>query len=406
MFVAESLTWEFFIIAMSLSIFSLMTILTKSYKHKTDLLLCSWLVLLNLPLIHTALSHLNYFSHTFHTYTNPTLNLLHGPLLYLYVRMLISKKAFKATTELWHLIPFTIFYPLFISMSHPAPMTPLPNRENNELGPIGENAVVIFFEPLLFNFGLISGLFFVGYSLVTIYTLIKHQQNIKGVFSQNDNQLSLKWIYALPATFVILVVINIVNENVFEATTQAQSLALHMLSFMCFIIVLCFFGVKQKPVFYFKLSALNSTENINAQEQSNNQEVLDDSENTRTHTPDISDAAISTIIEDMQNHMRLKQPYLDPDFCVYSLAQALNIPRRVLSQVLNKGLSKNFYLYVNEFRIEEVKKQLTKQEKTQSTILDIAFQSGFKSKSSFNSLFKQSCDVTPSQYRKMAKQNS
>ncbi len=393
------LTWEICIIGVSLSTFTLINLATKSYKHKTDLLLCSWLVLLNIPLLHSIFSHLKFNFPEFNLYSNPTLNLLHGPILYLYVRMLISEKIHLSASTLLHLIPFAFMYPLFITMSHPAPMVPLPDIDGLDVGPVGEGVIVSFFEPLFVHFGVLNGLFFGVYSIVTIYVLVKHQKNILGVFSQNDNQVSLRWIYVLPATFVILLLLNVVNESSFMEATAINALTLHMLSFTCFIVLLCFFGVKQKPVFCFRLARIN-TIGVLDKLLSQPVEMICDLRVVGDNKADISDENISNIIKKMQLHMKHDKPYLDPNFSVYSLAQALRVPRRVLSLTINNGLSKNFYQYVNEFRVEEVKLLLASQKEDSATILDIAFRCGFNSKSSFNSLFKQHCGITPSQYRK------
>jgi len=409
LFLAENISWEIAIIGLSISLFTCATLMSKAVKHKTDWLLASWLLLLNVPFLHVSLAHLNYHFPTFNLLTNPTLNLLHGPILYFYVRLLISEKPIIISKKLAHFIPFIVFYLLFISMAHPEPMLPFPDKSDTFSGPIAQHSLAGLVEPLFFNFGVINALFFVGYSMLTLYALRKHQQKISNVFSQNNSQLSLKWIYALPATFCVLVILNAISENLLTSTNQENSLTLHMLSFACFSIVLCFFGVSQKPVFYRIKNiapSVLSIENTKKDEASNSR-LQDPPLTVNKITPvessasDLSEEAIAEIIVKMQSYMRLEKPYLDPDFSVYSLAQALDIPRRALSQALNTGLSKNFYIYVNEYRIDEVKKLLEQSCEKQLTILEIAFQAGFKSKSSFNSLFKQYCDMTPSQYRKM-----
>jgi AraC-like DNA-binding protein len=391
--------WEVCIIGLALTAFTLAHILTKPYKHESDWLLCIWLALLNIPLLHTVLSHLDLGSPGFRFYSNPTLNLLHGPILYLYVRMLISsEKLVLRMSELLHLIPFVVFYLLFISVPHSRPMIPSPNTP---IGPFGENEVATLFDPLLIHFGLINGIFFIVYSIITIYALINHQKNIAGIFSQNDNQVSLKWLFALPITFAALVALNVVNENALDSNTIIYPLTFHMLCFLSFITLLCFFGVKQKPVFY---SQRPLTEIEKIAEAPANKDSANESEICEADRNELSDEATTKVIEEMQAHMACEKPYLDPNFSVYTLAESLKIPRRTLSHVLNSRLSKNFYQYVNEFRIKEVKALLESPVYRQSTILELAFQSGFKSKSSFNSLFKKHNAVTPSQYRKMIRQ--
>ena len=388
----ENWTWEICIIGLALTAFTLINILSKSYKHKSDWLLGFWLVLLNIPLLHTVLSYLGHDLPTFNLFTNPTLNLLHGPILYLYVQTLVrNQRTTLGKSALLHFIPFLVFYLAFITMDHQRPMRPTLDN------PEGSSSLL---AALMAQFGLINGLIFIAYSVATIYALMKHQKNITGIFSRNDNQISLNWLYALPAAFAVLVTLNFLNENISDSTAVVKPLTFHMLSFLTFIILLCFFGVKQKPVFLFK----HSTNEVEDAQESN---VADDCDisavepkNNDISDCDISNEATVRVLEDIQDYMLREKPFLNVDFTVYTLAEAVDIPRRNLSQVLNKGLSKNFYQYVNEFRIEEVKSLLKDPNHNKSTILDIALSSGFKSKSSFNSLFKQHCGMTPSQYRK------
>ena len=79
---------------------------------------------------------------------------------------------------------------------------------------------------------------------------------------------------------------------------------------------------------------------------------------------------------------------------------ATNIPPHNLSEVINSRLKKNFYDLVNGYRIEQVKKDLSDPAKSHLKILSLAFDAGFNSKATFNTLFKESTGQTPSDYRK------
>ena len=304
----ENWTWEVCIIGLTLTTFTLINILSKSYKHQSDWLLGIWLVLLNIPLLHTVLFYLGHDLPTFNLFTNPTLNLLHGPILYLYVQSLIrNQRTTLGRSELLHFIPFVVFYLVFITMDHPRPMRP--TLENPE----GSSSLL---APLMSQFGLINGLFFIAYSIVTVYTLMKHQKNITGIFSRNDNQISLSWLYALPAAFAVLVILNFLNETILDSTAVVAPLTFHMLSFLTFIILLCFFGVKQKPVFLFKNSVTEVEEaqqrkvasdcNITAVEPKNN-EISD---------CDMSNEATVRALEDIEGYMLREKPFLNVDFSV------------------------------------------------------------------------------------------
>lgn len=106
------------------------------------------------------------------------------------------------------------------------------------------------------------------------------------------------------------------------------------------------------------------------------------------------------ILQIVLEFMEDEKPYLDPGFSIESLAENLHISRHYISQTLNQELDKNFYTFINEYRINEFKKLAHEQESRNDSIMSLAFQAGFNSKSSFNMVFKKFENKTPSQFLK------
>jgi AraC-like DNA-binding protein len=71
-----------------------------------------------------------------------------------------------------------------------------------------------------------------------------------------------------------------------------------------------------------------------------------------------------------------------------------------LSYLINIGFNENFFLFVNKYRVERVKELLINKENDHLSILGIAFESGFSSKTAFNTTFKKFTQQTPSEYKK------
>ncbi len=88
------------------------------------------------------------------------------------------------------------------------------------------------------------------------------------------------------------------------------------------------------------------------------------------------------------------------DISLQSLSEELTVPAYQLSWVINKKMNITFSGLVNSYRIEEVKKRLASAQDKDKNILDIAFDSGFNTKTSFNRVFKKMTGITPSQYRR------
>jgi AraC-like DNA-binding protein len=119
----------------------------------------------------------------------------------------------------------------------------------------------------------------------------------------------------------------------------------------------------------------------------------------------LSKAVSKQYIAKLSAFMDKSKPYLDPDITLYDLAKQVNIPARSLSEVINCHLGKNFYEFINSYRIKESQKMLTDPSTYQRTVLEILYEVGFNNKSVFNNTFKKSTGMTPSQFRQLKLQS-
>jgi AraC-like DNA-binding protein len=99
------------------------------------------------------------------------------------------------------------------------------------------------------------------------------------------------------------------------------------------------------------------------------------------------------------NVMEREAPYTDSTLTLNSLARILEVSPHNLSEVINLHLKQNFFDFINNYRLQKVKKDLSDPQKSNLTFLAIAFEAGFNSKSSFNLIFKKHTGLTPSQYK-------
>ena len=102
----------------------------------------------------------------------------------------------------------------------------------------------------------------------------------------------------------------------------------------------------------------------------------------------------------LNEYMEKEKPYLDPNLTLMDLSEKTGIPYRSLSEVINLSLNKNFYDYINEYRIIESTKILLDKESKFKTILEVLYNVGYNSKSSFNTAFKKHTGLTPTEYKK------
>ena len=92
------------------------------------------------------------------------------------------------------------------------------------------------------------------------------------------------------------------------------------------------------------------------------------------------------------------RPYLNPDLSLMELADELKLTRHQLSNVINQSHQKNFYEFINSYRTNEVKRLMQDPANKHLKLISLAYDAGFNSKASFNRIFKQMTDMTPSQY--------
>jgi len=102
----------------------------------------------------------------------------------------------------------------------------------------------------------------------------------------------------------------------------------------------------------------------------------------------------------IKEHMEAQKPFLNPTLSLSELSDRVAIPSYVVSQVLNAAMNQNFYDFVNSYRVNESKKLMMEQSNNGKTLLEILYQSGFNSKSVFNSAFKKHAGITPREFKK------
>ncbi|WP_170164469.1 helix-turn-helix domain-containing protein [Sinomicrobium pectinilyticum] len=145
--------------------------------------------------------------------------------------------------------------------------------------------------------------------------------------------------------------------------------------------------ILQKEIFPYTIAELNDIEKII------------EIRNVPAH-PQLTEAQVKETKEKILTFLQYHKPYLENDLTLPKLATRLGYKSHYLSYFLNNHLNKNFYSLINEFRVEESKNILRDTSKSHLNMLGVAFESGFNSKTAFNTTFRRITGVTPSEYRK------
>ncbi|MCB9274770.1 MAG: helix-turn-helix domain-containing protein [Lewinellaceae bacterium] len=169
-------------------------------------------------------------------------------------------------------------------------------------------------------------------------------------------------------------------SNLTDKTTDALWVAFSLTTFF-----LGYYTMRQPEIFKLPAADTPSTEE-NQEEQE--------------RAASLSEGEMNAIKEKLEQAMRQKHPFHNPNLTLNALAEAAGTNAHSLSRVINEGYGMNFNDFVNSYRIEEFKQLALKEEYQNHTLLAIAFIVGFNSKSAFNRSFKKLEDCTPREYLK------
>ncbi|MCL1662904.1 helix-turn-helix domain-containing protein [Elizabethkingia ursingii] len=223
---------------------------------------------------------------------------------------------------------------------------------------------------------------------IIYYKIRKHQKRIE-IISSNTESINLQWLIKLSFLLFITIIITVCYElfNTFIYKMH-QNLAMDLL--FLFIVYSTFYHVlRQKeiyPVSKIQLDDLLSIE-LEAEEKAEKKKLIPDED-----FEDLKEKLL-TLIE-------TQKPYLEGDLNLLKLSELIGISTHQLSYLLNNGFNENFFQFVNKYRVQHAKELLISDSYNKLSVLGIAFDSGFNSKTAFNTFFKKTVGVTPSEFRK------
>jgi len=318
----------------------------------------------------TILSNLHYFQIYSHlSRINHPFDFLGGPLLYLYVRALTDRSFVFSRKTLLHFVPAVLvllYLTPFYLQSWEYKHANLPNKNWYYV----RSALVItqVFVYLVF----------------TIVMLVRYSRGVRTQSTPAERSILFQ-VRFLVASFVGLWVLGLIRYGIdlrYSAPDQlSQTVWILPLAVTGIFYALAYFGLRKPDVL------------------SGPEPVLREKKYERsTLTPERS----QRYLRRLQDAMEIEKVYTDGSLTLQKLAAKLSIPAQHLSQVVNEQLNQNILDFINTHRVEEAKRRLADPSRKHISILAIAEEVGFNSKSSFNSVFKKHANITPSEFRKSA----
>lgn len=377
-----------YLIGIVIDFFLVILLLSKNNKSKADKILVVWLALTGIQMTLFYLYYTGaFFTFPFFLGLELPLPLVHGPLLYLYTCALTDQPVI-GKYYVPHFIPFLIFYGLMIPFVLHTSAYKIAVYQHQGQG----------YEKLIIAMNIVAVLSGITYVCLSLYSLHRHQKNLYNQFSYTE-RINLAWLRYL--IFGI--------ATIWMAVIWGRDQYIYGLGTF-FVFFIGYFGIKQVGIFTSHHTIkpdqilIQAATSFNVPEKKTLQpkdEVMElPVEKSKYLKSGLQDEDAVLIHHQLLEFMQKDKLYLDPELTLVDLAQKLKVHPNTLSQVINTKEQKNFYDFVNHRRIEEFKRVISSPESQKYSLLGLALQCGFNSKTSFNRNFKKSTGVTPSEFLK------
>ena len=298
---------------------------------------------------------------------------LYGPFAFLYIRTMTAQRAAPLRRDLWHglLAGLVALYMVPLYLSSAGEKTAWFNNSN-----FGTDVAAF----VMFSSQLAVGL---AYIIATVRLLRRHARNIKEAYSSIE-RINLRWVWRVLLGMAGIWAVAAAGYVASLAYSADARIILHYgfpLAVALLIYWMGYMGLRQPALFtgHGDLKAPREYEKSTLQP-----------------------ALAEKYARQLTDVMETEKPFTDQDLMLPTLAARLAMPTHHLSQVINERFHLNFFDFVNRYRIEEAKRRLLNPDLQHLTILAIAYDVGFSSKSAFNAAFKKHTHTTPSEFRRNA----
>ena len=234
--------------------------------------------------------------------------------------------------------------------------------------------------------------------------LRSYQQSIQHLFS-DTSRIDLHWARFLVNGFLVLIVAFLVIFPLILRYPQYFDplLLLCMAVATPYIYIATYKGITQPTIWQLRPDINKETVEEEIQEVETIESQPVQQEDSKPLKTGISKGKMDEMATSIIALMEKEKLYTETELTLKQLAEKLQCPTYQVSQVINEGLGKNFYDLVNSYRVEEAKRLLLDPKNENYTILSVAFEAGFNSKTTFNTVFKKFTGATPTEYREKKK---
>ncbi|MEI7905778.1 MAG: helix-turn-helix domain-containing protein [Bacteroidota bacterium] len=305
------------------------------------------------------------------------------PFHYLYTKHLVRRSQRFDSNELFHFIPFGIYEIILIVVIY---------TSQSDLSLVGVVSATDT-PPILrlYNVAVIvQGMAYLGLSTRMINRFNLH---IKDVVSSVE-KIQLIWLRNITFTGFAAISVFLIEDLFLMNGINLSNFIFSSVGFALYVYGMGYGGLLKSEIFADPVveKTMQAVEEI--------EHTIEEESAVKYERSGLTDETAEQHLRALLRLMEQKKIYRNCALTLTELSAELSVSPHNLSEVINTKLRKNFYDFVNGYRLDEVKKDLADPSKQHLKILSLAFDAGFNSKATFNTLFKEQTGTTPSEYRK------
>ncbi len=361
-------------------------ILTKKKKSTGDYVLGCWMIFIGLHLLdYYSFSTMLFLKYPKIGGIGMNFPLLQGPFMFVYVLIMTNKTGRFKKIYLLNALPFVLVTIYFLFNFYFLNATEKLSYYHIK--------IINVSTPFLKINWILNVFLGPVYVVLSLIKLRKHSKTINKEFSYTEH-INLNWLkYVIAGLgFVwIIVLLTMVVRFFIPSLYIGKTDNFIYFSVTAAVFFLGFFGFKQQTIYSDASGFIKKQKTVSVEEKTQKE---------RYQKSGLNENKAKEYLDRLLQFVEKDKPYLDNNLNLKNLSDHLGISANHLSQVINEQLHVSFFDFINKYRVEEFKSRLSKPDSKQYTILAIAYDCGFNSKSGFNIIFKKMTGLTPSQFIK------
>lgn len=304
-----------------------------------------------------------------------------GPSFYLYI-LSFSKKQ-RPIDYLLHSLAFLVYIPVLYFFF----------VQNVTAGLKRPELQKVYSSTFLVTIGLLKFFHLFVYVFLSFKALTKHKKKVKQVFADLAGK-DLAWLRYMLAAFVFLSVVSLLLYILALQYPQYQDqLSLLNLALLSvFILTISFYAFHQNTLFDYDMYA-DKPQQL--------EDLIIKDEGPKYEKSGLKEEEVQEIKQKIQAFIQEKR-YLNPNVTLGSMSENIGVYPHKVSEVLGKHMQTSFYDLINSHRVDDIKNAIHDPAFSHLTILSIAYDFGYNSKSTFNTAFKKFTGTTPSAYKNVS----